>query len=111
MLGVFKRLRQGLAKTRENFIKRIDQAVRRYDRIDEDLLEEIEEILLQTDVGVDTTMKIIDGLRERTVEERTKRPEEIQELLRQEMTTILDKPPLDVPATAHTGPHDIMVVE
>ena len=45
MLGVFKRLRKGLAKTRDKFIRRIDQAIKRYDRIDEDLLEELEEIL------------------------------------------------------------------
>ncbi|MBT5874152.1 MAG: signal recognition particle-docking protein FtsY [Candidatus Latescibacteria bacterium] len=111
MLGMLKRLRQGLTKTRENFVKRIDQAIRRYDRIDEDLLEELEEILIQTDVGVETTMKIIDRLRERTVEERTKKPEEIQALLRDEMAAILgghSPPSTDVELT--TGPHVIMVV-
>ena len=46
MLGVVRRLREGLARTREGLVKKIDQAVRRYDRIDEDLLDEIEEILL-----------------------------------------------------------------
>ncbi len=111
MLGVFKRLRQGLTKTRGNFIRRIDQAIKRYDRIDENLLEELEEILLQTDVGVETTMKIIDRLRDRTVEERTKKPDEIQELLRQEMTTILDsQQPTATSSSEHDSPHVIMVV-
>jgi len=111
MLGVFKRLRKGLAKTRDNFIRRIDQAIKRYDRIDEDLLEELEEILLQTDVGVETTMKIIDRLRDRTIEERTKKPDEIQELLRQEMTAILDsQQPTVNSCFEHNSPHVIMVV-
>lgn len=111
MLGMLKRLRQGLTKTRENFVKRIDQAIRRYDRIDEDLLEELEEILIQTDVGVETTMKIIDRLRDRTVEERTKKPEEIQALLRDEMTAILEgQSPSSTDIESTTGPHVIMVV-
>jgi fused signal recognition particle receptor len=110
MLGFFKRLREGLAKTREGFIRRIDQAIRRYDRIDEDLLEEIESILLQTDVGVETTAKIIEGLRQRTVEARTKNPGDVHGLLRQEMVRILEQhPPAGGPAPAHT-PHVIMVV-
>lgn len=108
MLGVVRRLREGLARTREGLVKKIDQAVRRYDRIDEDLLEEIEEILLQTDVGVDTTMKIIDGLRDRAVEERTKKPEDLHLLLRDEMARIMNRPP-SAPEPEHQ-PHVIMVV-
>lgn len=108
MLGVVRRLREGLARTREGLVKKIDQAVRRYDRIDEDLLEEIEEILLQTDVGVDTTMKIIDGLRDRAVEERTKKPEDLHLLLRDEMALIMNRPH-SAPEPEHQ-PHVIMVV-
>lgn len=110
MLGLLKRLRDGLTKTREGFVRRIDQAIRRYDRIDEDLLEEIEEILLQTDVGIETTMKIIDGLRERTTQERTKNPAEIHEILREEMTRILERHPPDVLVSGQHHPHVIMVV-
>lgn len=108
MLGVVRRLREGLAKTREGLVKKIDQAIRRYDRIDEDLLEEVEEILLQTDVGIDTTMKIIDGLRDRAVEERTKKPEDLQVLLRDEMARIMDRAPA-APEPSQR-PHVIMVV-
>ncbi|MDP6054753.1 MAG: signal recognition particle-docking protein FtsY [Candidatus Latescibacteria bacterium] len=108
MLGAVRRLREGLARTREGLVKKIDQAIRRYDRIDESLLEEIEEILLQTDVGVDTTMKIIDGLRARAVEERTKKPEDLHLLLRDEMARIMNGPP-SAPEPEHQ-PHVIMVV-
>jgi fused signal recognition particle receptor len=108
MLGVVRRLREGLARTREGLVKKIDQAIRRYDRIDEDLLEEIEDILIQTDVGVDTTMKIIDGLRQRAVKERTKKPEALQILLRDEMTRIMNQTP-PIPES-NDRPHVILVV-
>ena len=107
MLGVVRRLKDGLAKTRDGLVRRIDQAVGRYDRIDEDLLEEIEAILLQTDVGVETTMRLIDGLRERAVDRRTRKPDELMGLLREEMTGILGDPPAP---EAVSKPHVVMLV-
>jgi len=107
MLGVVRRLKDGLARTREGLVRRISQTVGRYDRIDEDLLEEIESILLQTDVGVETTMRIIDGLRDRAVDRRTRNPEDLMGLLREEMAGILG----DAPAPEPEGrPHVIMIV-
>ncbi|MBI4551223.1 MAG: signal recognition particle-docking protein FtsY [Candidatus Latescibacteria bacterium] len=110
MLGFFKRLHDGLTKTRDGLVRRIDQAIRRYDKIDDDLLDEIEAILLQTDVGVDTTTKIIEGLRARTVEERTKDPSAIYELLRHEMVQILTTHSSPPPSLDQHRPHVIMVV-
>ena len=107
MLGVVRRLKDGLARTREGLVRRIGQTVGRYDRIDEDLLEEIESILLQTDVGVETTTRIIDGLRDRAVDRRTRNPEDLMGLLREEMAGILG----DEPAPEPEGrPHVIMIV-
>lgn len=110
MLGVVRRLRDGLARTRDGLVRRIDQAVGRYDRIDEDLLEEIEAILLQTDVGMETTLRIIGGLRDRAVDQRTRKPEDLMGLLREEMAGLLG----DAPAPEAVGqpgrPHVIMVV-
>jgi len=110
MLGFIKRLKEGLARTREGLVRRIDQAIRRYDRIDEDLLEEIESILLQTDVGVETTAKIIDGLRRQAVDARTKDPAALQGLLREEMIRILDRRPPEAESTIHHKPHVVMIV-
>ncbi len=107
MLGVVRRLRDGLAKTRDGLIRGIDRAVVRYDRIDEDLLEEIESILLQTDVGMETTVRIIDGLRDRAVGQRTRNPEDLLRLLREEMAGILGDTPS--PETDHR-PHVVMIV-
>ncbi len=107
MLGVVRRLKDGLARTREGLVRRISQTVGRYDRIDEDLLEEIESILLQTDVGVETTMRIIDGLRDRAVDRRTRNPDDLMGLLREEMAGVLG----DAPAPEPEGrPHVIMIV-
>ena len=107
MQGVVRRLKDGLARTRDGLVRRIDQAVGRYDRIDEDLLEEIESILLQTDVGMETTMRIIDGLRGRAVDRRTRNPEDLMRLLREEMAGILSDP---APAESDRSPHVVMVV-
>ena len=107
MQGVVRRLKDGLARTRDGLVRRIDQAVGRYDRIDEDLLEEIESILLQTDVGMETTMRIIDGLRDRAVDSRTRNPDDLMRLLREEMADILSDP---APAETDHSPHVIMVV-
>lgn len=108
MLGVVRRLRDGLTRTRDGLVRRIDQAVGRYDRIDEELLEEIEAILLQTDVGMETTVRIIDGLRDRAVDRRTRKPEDLMGLLREEMTGILNGSP--APAGRPDRPHVIMIV-
>ena len=107
MQGVVRRLKEGLARTRDGLVRRIDQAVGRYDRIDEDLLEEIESILLQTDVGMETTMRIIDGLRDRAVDRRTRNPDDLMRLLREEMADILGNPP---PPESVCSPHVVMVV-
>jgi len=107
MQGVVHRLKEGLARTRDGLVRRIDQAVGRYDRIDEDLLEEIESILLQTDVGMETTLRIIDGLRDRAVDRRTRNPGDLMRLLREEMADILSDP---APAESVRSPHVIMVV-
>lgn len=107
MQGVVRRLKDGLARTRDGLVRRIGQAVGRYDRIDEDLLEEIESILLQTDVGMDTTLRIIDGLRDRAVDRRTRNPEDLMALLREEMAGILGDTPTP---ESDSRPHVVMVV-
>jgi fused signal recognition particle receptor len=63
--GLFNRFKEGLAKTRESVFGRIREAVGGKLRLDEDTLEEIEEILIQADIGVDTSMRLIERLRER----------------------------------------------
>ncbi|MBS5952910.1 MAG: signal recognition particle-docking protein FtsY [Paraclostridium bifermentans] len=62
--GLFARLKQGLTKAKQGITDKIDAVLNSYTTIDEDLLEELEEILITADVGVNTTMEMIDGLRD-----------------------------------------------
>lgn len=59
MAGIFSRLKERLTKTREGFVGKVEQLFTGSGKIDEDLYEELEEILLQSDVGVNTTLKLV----------------------------------------------------
>jgi fused signal recognition particle receptor len=64
MLGLMRSLREKLAKTKNSFVGRIAEMVRLRGKVDEDLMDELEEILLQSDVGADLSLELIDRLRE-----------------------------------------------
>ena len=79
--GFFSRLVSGLKKTRDNIAAGIDSIFSGFSSIDEDFYEELEEILIMGDIGVDTTMEIIDNLKDEVKERKIKEPEECRELL------------------------------
>lgn len=89
--GLFSRLLEGLSKTKDNITGRIDSILNSYTKIDEDLLEELEEILITADVGVNTTMVIIDKLRELIKERGIKDPSEVRGLLKEIVEEILSE--------------------
>jgi fused signal recognition particle receptor len=80
-VGFFGRLVSGLKKTRDNIAAGIDSIFSGFSSIDEDFYEELEEILIMGDIGIDTTMSIIDNLKEKVKEQKIKEPEECRELL------------------------------
>ena len=80
--GLFSKLTGRLNKTRHGFTERIDQLINNYGTIDEDLLEEIEEILITADVGMNTTIKIIEELREKLKERKVTESTEIKDVLK-----------------------------
>ena len=80
-MSFFEKLKQGLAKTKNAFFGKIDNIFKSFVRIDEDFFEELEELLISADVGVETTEYILDTLRERIREEREKDTERIKEML------------------------------
>lgn len=88
-MGIFARLLAGLSKTKDNITGRIDSLLKSYTKIDEDLLEELEEILITADVGVTTTMEIIDRLRGMIKERGVKDPLEVRDLLKEIVASIL----------------------
>ena len=80
-VGFFKRLVNGLTKTRDSIVAGIDSIFSGYSNIDDDFYEEIEEILVMGDIGINTTTKIIDHLKERVAEEHITDPAECKQLL------------------------------
>ena len=84
-MGLFDKLKQGLKKTHENIFNKIDKLVNAKSDIDDDFLDNLEEILLSSDVGVNTTEKIIKNLKERVKEEKYERTDQLQAILRDEL--------------------------
>ena len=79
--GFFSRLVAGLSKTRSNIVEGIDSIFSGFSKIDEDFYEEIEEILIMGDIGINATTAIIEDLREKVKEQKIKEPSECKELL------------------------------
>lgn len=77
-MGFFEKLKQGLLKTKNALLGKVDQLLSAFTRIDEDLFEELEELLIISDVGVNTTEEILDELRTRVKDGRLKDPSEIR---------------------------------
>ena len=68
----------GLTKTRDDISNKIDGILKSYKKIDEELFDDLEEVLVTADVGVNTTMELIDRLRTRVKEEKVTEPEEVK---------------------------------
>ena len=90
-MGFFNKLKEGLGKTRNNFNDKINDVFSAFRKVDEDLLEELEEILIMSDIGFETANNIITKLRERIKKEKISDAEEIKKALKEEMKAILDK--------------------
>lgn len=94
--GFFSRLVAGLSKTRDNIVSGIDSIFNGFSNIDEDFYEEIEEILIMGDIGINATGAIIENLKKQVKEKRIKEPKECKELLIQSI-----KEQMDVGETAY----------
>ena len=79
--GFFRRLVSGLAKTRSNIVSSMDSIFSGFSKIDDDFYEEIEEILIMGDIGVETTEKIIGELKDKVKENKIKDPKECKQIL------------------------------
>jgi len=79
--GFFSRLKEGLAKTRDSLVAGIDTIFKGFSEIDEDFYEELEEVLIMADIGVSTTEKIIENLRQKVKEQKIKEIEVCRKLL------------------------------
>lgn len=79
--GFFSRLKQGLTKTRNNIVHGMDSVFKGYSHIDEDFYEELEEVLIMGDIGVNATGEIMERLRKQVKEQHIREPQECRELL------------------------------
>lgn len=107
--GFFVRLKEGLARTRSSFVARIDTLLSSHKQINEELFEELEEVLIQADVGVETTLRLVDEVRARVKAGGVTDPAEVRPILQQTILEILSThtAALSLP---ETSPAVIMVV-
>ena len=88
-MGFFDKLKAGLGKTKNALFGQIDNVLRSFVRIDEEALEELEEILICADVGVNATEEIIEELRARIKDGRLKEKEQVTEALREILSDMI----------------------
>lgn len=103
----FSRLKEGLLKTQKNITDKIDDLINNYGKIDEELLEEIEEILVMADVGINTTMDIIDKLRQALKDNKITDSKDVKPILKNVLVDLMthEEPHLRV-----TNPPSIIFV-
>lgn len=108
--GLFKRLQERLAKTRDSLVSRVDQLFLGKKVIDAELLDELEEILITADLGVDTTLDLLDEIRNKVSRQELKDPNALKIALKEKILSLFadyDDKKMHLPAT---GPFVMMVV-
>ena len=107
-MGFFDKLKQGLTKTKESINDKINNVFSNFRKVDEELLEKLEEALIMSDMGVETSTQIIKNLREKIKKEKIEDGEQVKEALREEIEKILEK--CDNSLKLETKPSVILVV-
>lgn len=107
-MGFFDKLKTGLNKTKESFNTKINNVFSNFRKVDEDFLEELEEVLIMSDMGVDTSVKIVNNLRKRIKKYNIKDEEEVKRALREEIKAIFDE--VENKLNLDTKPSVILVV-
>lgn len=108
-------LDKGLEKTKESLFSKLTRSIVGKSKVDDDVLDELEEILITSDVGVNTTLKIIDRIQDRIARDKYVGTEELNKVLREEISALLaendNDGPVEYALPSHNGnPHVIMVV-
>ena len=89
-MGFFDKLKQGLNKTKESINEKINDVFSNFRKVDEEFLDELEEALIMSDIGIETSTKIISNLRDRIKKEKIEEEEQVKETLREEIEKILE---------------------
>lgn len=107
-MSFFDKLKIGLGKTKNNINEKFNDMFSNFRKVDEDLLEELEEILIMSDIGMDTSTEIISRLREKIKKENIKEPQEVKNCLKNIMKDILEVK--DKELVIETKPSVILVI-
>jgi fused signal recognition particle receptor len=108
--GFLARLREGLAKTRTGLSGRLDRAFFGKKEIDEDLLEQIEEILFTSDLGVATTQELIEKVQDGVARRELDKPEKLREALKEQIRQFLEVPEISHVEPAPGEPYVVMLI-
>lgn len=106
-MGFFEKISKGLKKTKDSMFGQMKEAFSSFKKIDEDLFMELEDILIMADVGVPTTTKIVELLREKVKKQRVSDPEQVLSLLKETMAEMMEE---DEPLKLSTKPSVILVI-
>lgn len=108
-MGFFNRLKESLSKTRHSFIEKIDQVVTGRKGIDEDLYEELEEVLIQADVGVNTAMMLVERVRKGVKARNIQEASRLKDIFQEELEYLMGEKTTPI-KLSEDGPTVIMVV-
>ena len=108
--GFFSRLREGLGKTRSSLVDNVRRVFSGSSRIDDDLYEELEATLIQADVGVETTLAILEDMRRVVREKKIDNPEDLYQVLKDELISALAPGDHSLGFHADGGPHISLIV-
>jgi fused signal recognition particle receptor len=108
-MGFFDKLKKGLETTRKNFTEKIEQIIVGYAKIDDELLDDLEEALIMADVGVKTSTKLMEEIRKGIKSKEIKTPEDLRPFLQTKISTILNEGE-DISIIADKSPTVIIVV-
>ncbi len=106
-MGFFDKLKSGLSKTKNAFFGQISEVIKSFRKVDEDLLEELEELMIMADMGAETTEAVIGELRERIKEEKISDAEDVQRVLREILRAHIGE---GEPLSLTTKPSVILVI-
>lgn len=108
MAGFFTKLKAGLTKTRDQFVTKVEEILTGRRKIDEELYEELEEVLIRSDVGVNTSLELVEGLRKEVKKRKLQEAEELKAVLKELIAELLgNEEPMNF---AERGPSIVLVV-
>ena len=106
-MGFFDKLKQRLFKTKSAIVEKVDSIIKSFVKVDEDLFDELEELLISADIGVNTTEEILDELRDTVKEKRIKEPSEVRDELFKILRSMIGE---HEPLNLSTKPSVILVI-